>query len=262
MREAAEPGGGSLTREQHAAAAAGLKGLIPIGADGRPPRPFLDYVISAVADAGIRQVGLVIGPEHDALRRQYEGDSAPTRLTISFAVQQEALGTADALLAAEGFVAGRPFLSLNADNLYPADVLRTLVALDGPGLPAFEQADLVRSSGMPAERVGSFALLDVGPDGTLCDVIEKPGPARVAAAGPHALVSMNLWRFDGRIFAACRDVARSVRGEFELPDAVRLAIRRGVRFDVVAARGPVLDLSRRDDVPAVTGLLARREVNL
>ena len=31
---------------------------------------------------------------------------------------------------------------------------------------------------------------------------------------------MNVWRFDARIFAACRDVPRSVRGEFELPEAV------------------------------------------
>ena len=51
---------------------------------------------------------------------------------------------------------------------------------------------------------------------------------------------MNVWRFDERIFAACRDVERSPRGEFELPEAVRLAIQRGVRFAVVPAQGPVL----------------------
>ena len=36
--------------------------------------------------------------------------------------------------------AGRdPFLVLNSDNLYPAPVLRALVELDGPGLPAYER---------------------------------------------------------------------------------------------------------------------------
>ena len=55
---------------------------------------------------------------------------------------------------------------------------------------------------------------------------------------------MNCWRFDDRIFDACRDVPRSARGEFELPEAVRLALARVMRFRVVRARGPMLDLSR------------------
>jgi glucose-1-phosphate thymidylyltransferase len=115
---------------------------------------------------------------------------------------------------------------------------------------------------MPAARVGSFALLDVAVDGTLRNIVEKPGDAAMAAAGARALVSMNVWRFDHRIFAPCRDVPRSVRGELELPEAVRLAIHRGVRFAVVPAIGPVLDLSRRDDIPAVAAQLADREVRL
>ena len=157
--------------------------------------------------------------------------------------------------------AGR-FSSLNADNLYPASCLSALIDLDGPGLPGFERDELVRSSGIPASRVGSFALLEVGPDGTLRDIVEKPGEAAAAGAGPRALVSMNVWRFDERIFGVCRDVARSARGEFELPEAVRLAIRRGVEFRVVPAHGPVLDLSRREDVPAVAALLVDRQARL
>ena len=56
---------------------------------------------------------------------------------------------------------------------------------------------------------------------------------------------MNCWRFDARIFDACRDVPRSARGEFELPEAVALATRRGARFKAIPARGPVLDLAPR-----------------
>ena len=49
---------------------------------------------------------------------------------------------------------------------------------------------------------------------------------------------MNCWRFDARIFEACREVTRLVRGEFELPGAVALAARRGVRFKGIPPRGP------------------------
>jgi len=47
-------------------------------------------------------------------------------------------------------------------------------------------------------------------------------------------------------------VPKSVRGEYELPEAVGLAITRGVRFKTFPASGPVLDLSRRTDVALVS----------
>lgn len=262
MREEAAGEQLRLTPAQEAAASAGLKGLMPIATNEGIGRPFLDYVLNALADAGIGDVGLVIGPEHDALRAHYDGARAPTRLALHFVIQSEARGTADAVLSAEAFVRGRPFLSLNADNVYPVACLRALVSLPGPGLAAFERDELVRSSGIPPDRVGSFALLLMDREGYLTDLVEKPGTAAVAEAGPRALVSMNVWRFDDRIFRACREVPLSARGEFELPEAVRLAARRGVRFRVVPAKGPVFDLSRREDVPGVAAALAGIEVRL
>jgi glucose-1-phosphate thymidylyltransferase len=67
---------------------------------------------------------------------------------------------------------------------------------------------------------------------------------------------MNCWRFDARIFGACRDVPRSARGEFELPEAVALGVRRGLPFRTLRARGPVLDLSRRADMREVAQRLS------
>lgn len=254
-----EPGGDSdLSDAQRLAASAGHKGLMPVGAG--TPRPFLDFVLSSLADAGCDEVCLVVAPEHDGVRDHYE-KSRTTRVRLSFAVQDRPIGTANALLAAEAFANDGPFLAMNADNLYPVDVLRALGNLAGPGLPAFERDDLVARSGFPADRVSGFALIEVDPSGRLAQIVEKPDVARIEAAGPRALVSMNLWRFDGRIFDACRDVPISARGEYELPEAVALAIARGVEFQVVRAGGAVLDLSRRADVAEVNRRLATMEAN-
>lgn len=242
-----------LTVAQRTAAAAGAKGMMPIG-DG--DRPFLDHVLSALADAGCRDVCLVVAPEHEAIRRYFSGPGQPARVRLSYAVQDTADGTAHAVLAGQAFAGRDPFLVLNADNLYPAEVLSALVALDGPGLPAFEREALVRDSGFPAERVAGFALLDVDGEGRLRRVIEKPSAAQLAAAGPRALVSMNLWRFDHRIFHACAGVPRSARGEFELPEAVSLAVATGTTFRVIPAHGAVLDLSSQGDVALVATRLA------
>lgn len=243
-----------LTSAQAEAANVGHKALMPVGAGDS--RPFLDYILSALADAGCHAICLVIGRSHDAVQRYYERERPPQRLRLAFARQESPEGTAHALLTAEAFAGMDDFLVLNADNLYPVAVLRSLVALTGPGLAAFERDELVNDSGFPLDRVGAFALLDVDAEGRLRRIIEKPGPDRMRAAGPHALVSMNLWRFDRRIFQACRAVPRSTRGEFELPEAVALALAQGIEFRAVTSRGPILDLSSRSDIAHVTERLA------
>ena len=238
-----------LTPEQQAAADAGVKPMMPIHG-----RPFLDYALSAVADAGVTEVALVVAPDHQALGRRYRTDAPPSRVHVHFVVQPDALGTANAVLAAEAWAGPDPFLAMNADNLYPPSALAALAALDEPGLPVFDAADLVRSGNIPAGRIAAFAAVEIDGDGYLRRIVEKP-----TGVFPNQLVSMNCWRFDARIFAACRDVPRSHRGEFELPEAVTLAMTRGVRFRVLRAEGPVLDLSRRADAAAVERRLAGLE---
>jgi glucose-1-phosphate thymidylyltransferase len=249
-----EDAGAALTEAQAAAASRGAKGMMPIGT-----RPFLDYVLGALADAGCSSVCFVVAPDHAAIREYYDGPGRPVRLSIEYAIQPIADGTARAVASAEAYAGRDAFLVLNSDNLYPAEVLRRLVDLDGPGLPAYEPDALIRDSGFPAGRVASFAALEVDAGGYLSRIVEKPGRDFFDAAGPRALVSMNVWRFDARIFDACRDVPRSVRGEYELPEAVGLAVQRGVKFKTFRADGAVLDLSRRSDVALVSARLGRVE---
>ena len=241
----------SLTATQVAAAAAGAKGMMPIG-----PSTFLDHILSALADAGVTSVCMVVAPDHTAIREHYDGTGRPSRLALEYAVQPIADGTARAVHSARGYAGRDPFLVLNSDNLYPAPVLETLVGLNGPGLPAYEREALVRDSGFPPDRVADFAALEVDARGYLTRIVEKPGRAYYDAAGPRARISMNAWRFDERIFEACRDVPLSARGEYELPEAVGLAVTRGVPFRTFPAAGAVLDLSRRSDVAVVSARLA------
>jgi len=247
-----------LTPAQQRAADAGLKAMIPLNG-----RPFLDYILSSLADAGVQHVALVVAPAHAALR-DYYSQSPPERTRLDYVVQDQPLGTADAVRAAESWVQGEPFLALNADNLYPVPVLSELAALSEPALPAFDPEDLVKSSNIPAERIRSFAFLDVDERGYLAGIVEKPREVLPPKGGSHGkqttggshggakYISMNCWRFDERIFQACRDVPLSARGEYELPEAVGVAVRHGVRFRTFAARGPVFDLSTKSDTTDVS----------
>lgn len=248
--------GAALDRAQSAVAAAGMKGMIPIG------RPFLDYVISALADAGIRDVCLVIGPEHQAVR-EYYGALPMTRVRVHFAVQHEPRGTADAVAAARAFAGDETILVLNSDNYYPVSAYRALAALGASGLAGFDRDALVAGSNIPEERIRKFALIECDDDGFMTSIVEKPDDATYARLAGHALVSMNLWSFSPSIFAACTRVHPSVRGELELQDAVRIAMHEmGERFRVIRCAAGVLDLSNRRDIPAVAARLEGTAVNL
>jgi glucose-1-phosphate thymidylyltransferase len=241
----------ALSEHQARAAELGAKAMMPVG------RPFLDFVLSALADAGVEQVCLIVAPEHDAMRDHY-ARVRPARVALSYAVQQEARGTADAVLAARPFTGDDPFLVLNADNYYPVAALRALSELGGPGLVGFDREALVRLGHIDAGRIRRYALLRVDARGFLAGIVEKPDRRTDSAMGPHALVSMNLWSFTPAIFDACERVAPSVRGELELPDAVGLAMRLAGpegRFRVLPMSAAVLDLSSRGDVPAVASRL-------
>ena len=245
-----------LSREQAAVADRGLKAMIAID------RPFLDYVLSALADAGFRDVCLVVGPEHGVVR-DYYAQNPPNRVRIQFAIQEKPLGTADAVLAASAFIGNEAFVVLNADNYYPIDVLRELRTQQEPALPAFERDTLVRESNILPERIARYALLDVGADGYLRRIVEKPDDSTARSFAAGAPVSMNVWLLPASILEACRRVSLSPRGELELPNAVQWAIDHlGLRVRAIPVRAGVLDLSQRGDIPAVAERLRGTAVRL
>ncbi|MGH7592757.1 MAG: sugar phosphate nucleotidyltransferase [Gemmatimonadales bacterium] len=252
-----------LGTAQAEAAARGLKGMIP---DNRG-RPLLDHILSSLADGGVTDVCLVIGPKHDPITDHY-ALRPPRRVKLSFAVQESPRGTADALLAAAAWIGDRGVLVLNSDNLYPAAAVAALVNLGEPGLVAFERQALISASNIDAARIAAFGLVTLHNDDTLAAIAEKPAVDQRAVhrgdlpdhAASVEWISMNLWRFDRRVLAACRDVAMSPRGELELPLAVALALRRGVRFRAVRMAAGVLDLSSRGDILTVASRLGDREI--
>jgi len=244
-----------LTDDQARMAETGVKAMIPID------RPFLDYVLTVLADAGYQRVCLVIGPRHDNVRDYYHHQAPPKRLSIEFAVQAKPLGTANAVAAAEPFASGDPFLMINSDNHYPLDAVRALREIQGPGLAGFERQALIDKSNIPADRVLKFAAADIDGTGHLRQVIEKPTAQQLSALGEPVYLSMNCWRFTPNIFDACRAIPPSPRGEYEVTDAAQYCIDHlGERFEVIKSNAPVLDLSSRRDVAPVTELLAGSEV--
>ena len=247
----------NITPEQAAVAEQGIKALIPID------RPFLDYVLHDLAQAGYEHVCLVIGPEHDPLREYYGRQLDTDRLKIHFAVQEKPLGTADAVAAVENFAGDDPFLVINSDNYYPLDSLAALRELEGSGLSVYDRDAMIAQSNIDPARISKFAVVKIDEKGYMAEIIEKPSEEVLAALPEPVCVSMNCWRFGPKIFQACRAIEPSPRGELELPDAVQYSIQHlGERYQVLRFAEPVLDLTSRADVATITELLAGKELSL
>lgn len=253
MRKEAE--GVELDAETAKVASTGVKAMISVG------RPFLDYVLSELADAGFTDVCLVIGPEHNIFKEHYD-EVAPTRIRVHYAIQEEPLGTANAVLSAEDFANGEHVLVLNSDNFYPVSALRALAELPGSGLAGFTKRAMLEDSNIPAERIEAFALATVDADGFMAELVEKPDPQTAARLGDEALVSMNCWMCGPAIFEAARAIKKSARGEYEITDAVRHAIDSGDPYKVVRVDEGVLDMSNRGDIASMKDALSSMEVNL
>jgi len=251
--------GAKLNGEVARMAEQGLKGLIPMHG-----RPFLDYVVGSLLQAGLREICLVVPPDCDVLAGYARRTTKLTGAVITCAVQAEPRGTADALLAAEEFAGTDPFVMVNCDNLYPADALRRLARLEDGScyVVAFESEALVREGNFAADRVRAFAAIVVGPDGELKEIVEKPPDPEAYVRDGKLWVNMNLFRFTPDIFDSCRAIEPNPdRGELELPTAVSHLVESGrTPVCVMLASGGVLDLTRRGDVASAERLLNGRAV--
>lgn len=247
----------ALDAAQAGVAATGMKALIPVG------RPFLDYVLSALAEAGYRRVCLVVGPEHDALRDYYGRQLQPQRLKITFAVQEQPKGTADAVTAAESFAAGEAFTVINSDNYYPVEALSQLRRQAGSAVALFDWQSMLAGSNLSEERLRRFAVAEFDERGFLRRIIEKPGEATWALLPRPLWLGMNCWRFRPTIFEACRAISPSPRGELEITTAVQYAIDvLGEPFCAIKIHAPVLDLTSRADIAPVAAMLSGKDVCL
>ena len=241
----AEDSGAKLDEKQSRIAAQGIKALMPIFED----KTLLDFVLENLFSAGFSDFCLVIGNEHQIIREY----CAKLSYQISFAIQEKPLGTANAVAAAEDFVEDDFFLVVNSDNLYPVEILSEIRKRNRVGLVAFEKRDLIRKSNISTAKINKFAVLTFDDENNLVEIIEKPETVE-----ENAWISMNVWSFSPLIFEACKNIKLSIRGEYELADAVNFAVLNlGEKFQAVYSSNGVLDLSSRGDIGALQKILQR-----
>ncbi len=245
------------------------KSMIRIGQGGRP---FLDYLLFNVEQAGYKDVVIVIGEGDTPIREQYgmqDHGNIFHGLMISYAVQRipegrmKPLGTADAVLVglrSRTDWEQQRVTVCNSDNLYSVRALSLLLS----STAECSMIDYDRSGlGFPPDRAERYAVLEKNGDGALADIIEKPTVAdieRCSDAHGRVGVSMNIFRFRSSLIIPALEATplNAARQERELPAAVSLMIKNnpGCLVTVPLAE-QVPDLTAREDIPLVMEFLAK-----
>ena len=225
-----------------------MKGLILAGGSGRrlrplthtsakqlvpiANRPILHYVIDDLIGVGITELGIVVGDTADEIRASV-GDGSAWGATVTYIDQKEPLGLAHAVLVAEPFLGEEPFAMYLGDNMFEDPLDSVVAGFDGSGTAA-------RLLLAKVEDPTTFGVAELGPDGAITALVEKP------ECPPSDLALVGVYLFGPHIHEAVRAIQPSARGELEITDAVQWLIDQGEVVEHRVLDGWWIDTGKKD----------------
>jgi len=177
------------------------KQLIPIA-----NKPILFYGLEAIAKAGIKEVGIIVGDTAAEIRAAV-GDGSAFGVKVTYIPQEAPLGLAHAVKISKKFMGDSPFLMYLGDNLLK-ESLEPLVADFQNRKPSAQI--LVAKVSNPS----AFGVVELK-GGRVVRLVEKPKKPQ----SDLALVGVYLFNKD--IFKAIDHIKPSARGELEITDAIQ-----------------------------------------
>jgi glucose-1-phosphate thymidylyltransferase len=212
------------------------KQLVPVA-----NKPVLFYGIQAMAEAGIKEVGIIIAPETGDEIRAAAGDGSQFGLKLTYIVQDEPAGLAHAVLTAEPFLGESPFVMYLGDNLLQGGI-RDLVS----AFQAGEPDALILLTRVPDPEHYGVAELE---NGAVTRLVEKPSQPKTD------LALVGVYMFTAGIHSAARAIQPSGRGELEITDAIQHLVDQGLRVEPHVVRGWWKDTGRLEDMLAANRLV-------
>lgn len=206
----------------------GAKQLIPVA-----NKPILFYAIEAIRDAGITNIGIIIGDTGSEVR-QAVGEGDQWGIHVTYIEQDSPRGLAHAVKIAQDFVGQDNFLMFLGDNMV-RDGVSDFVRQFNETRP---NSLILLSHVEEPQRFGVAEL----ENGRVSKLVEKPK----IPASDLALVGVYL--FDENIFRAVNAIAPSWRGELEITDAIQYLVDNGYVVDAHIIEGWWKDTGKPEDV--------------
>jgi glucose-1-phosphate thymidylyltransferase len=185
------------------------KQLVPVA-----NKPVLFYVLEAIAEADITDVGVIVGDTADEIR-QAVGDGSRFGLDVTYIPQEAPLGLAHAVLIARDFLGDEDFVMYLGDNFIVGGIRDFVEEFRGQRPDA---QILLTRVGDPR----SFGVAELDDGGRVIGLEEKPKRPK----SDLALVGVYLFR--PSVHEAVRSIEPSLRGELEITQAIQWLIDQGM----------------------------------
>ena len=205
------------------------KQLVPVG-----NKPILFFVLESLVEAGVRDVGIIVGDTAPEIRAAV-GDGSAWGIDVTYIPQEAPLGLAHAVLTAERWLGDDEFVMYLGDNLL-LEGIRPLVQEFTAERP---NAMVLLTKVPEPER---FGVAELGPDGRVLRLVEKPRQPR------SDLALVGVYMFDEHVHEATHAIKPSARGELEITDAIQWLIDHGYEVRPHLVTGWWKDTGRLEDL--------------
>lgn len=205
------------------------KQLIPVA-----NKPVLFRVIEMIRDAGITDIGIVIGDTGPEIRETV-GDGSRWGVTVTYIEQDAPLGLAHAVKVSQDFLASERFVMFLGDNVIEGGI--------SPLIAQFASSDWnsqIVLTAVPDPQ--HFGVAELDGQGRIRQLIEKPKNP------PSNLALVGIYMFDEHVFEAVRAIQPSWRGELEITDAIQWLVTNGYHVFPYVHRGWWIDTGKPTDM--------------
>jgi glucose-1-phosphate thymidylyltransferase len=186
-------------------------------------KPMIYYPLATLMLAGIRDI-LLISTPHDVPRFEaLLGDGSQWGISLSYAVQAQPEGIAQAFLIGESFIADSPVTLVLGDNIFYGRMGLDAVVRDFWGGAVIW--------GYPVHDPERYGIVELDDEGAVLSLEEKPSKPRTNLAVP------GLYVYDGTVIERTRAMTPSARGELEITDLNAAYLADGALRAIRLGRG-------------------------